>query len=66
MRVVDAFITPILQEALKKFKGERDSGKPVQSKDGEVEDDETLLDSLVRYTTGKSCHVENIGFRKFD
>ncbi|KAF7798903.1 hypothetical protein EIP86_010131 [Pleurotus ostreatoroseus] len=66
MRVVDSFITPILQEALKKHKDERDSGKPVQGKDGDVEDGETLLANLVRYTTGKSFRDEDIGAGKFD
>jgi len=49
MKVVNAFIEPILQEAVEKRKG------PVGMKAGEkeIDDSETLLDHLVNYTDGE-------------
>nr|BAL14711.1 cytochrome P450 [Phlebia brevispora] len=51
MRIVNAFLQPILEEALRKAKEEKASGKGVEKKDGVLEDDDTLLDYLVRYTS---------------
>lgn len=48
MRVVDTFLEPILKEALRKTKDKEWLRK-------EIQDDETLLDHLVRFTSGESC-----------
>lgn len=66
MRIVDEFIQPILQDALSKFKAEKDAGKSAQPKDKEIEDDETLLDHLVRYTNGKCSCIGYVSAIKFD
>ena len=54
MRVVDAYLHPILEEALaKKARREREEkAKRVEEAD-EIEDGETLLDHLVKYTSGE-------------
>ena len=47
MKIVHAYLEPILQEALRKAKD-----SPTREKD-EIDGDETLLDQLVKYTSGK-------------
>lgn len=51
MKVVDAFLEPILKDAI--AKQEASQGLPDAVKDTE---DETLLDHLVRQTTGTGYH----------
>lgn len=55
MRVVDAYLNPILEGALEKAKKEKEAGIASDIKAGEVGEDDTLLDHLVRLTTGPSC-----------
>lgn len=54
MRVVDAFLAPILEEAVRKREEKHWRGKKDDEGAEEEEEDEegTLLDSLVRYTKG--------------
>lgn len=52
MRVVDDFLDPILKEALKKKKLRAEEGKDLPS-EAAGSDEETLLDNLLRYTTGE-------------
>ena len=52
MRVVDAYLVPILEGALKKAKEEKEAGLASEIKAGEVGEDDTLLDHLVRLTHG--------------
>lgn len=48
MKIVDAYLDPILKEALKKNRN-----SPSEEKDQEdIEEDVTLLDHLVRHTSG--------------
>ncbi|THG93091.1 hypothetical protein EW026_g8045 [Hermanssonia centrifuga] len=54
MRVVDAYLDPILKAALKKAEDEKGSGRVNEEVQDDLEENETLLDHLVRYTTGKS------------
>jgi hypothetical protein len=67
MKVVNAYIEPILQEALKKKKlfseemGGEWEGKKAEGKE-EIRDDETLLDHLVKLTDGKICFLVNFLF----
>ncbi len=51
MEVVDAYLRPILEEAVKKNR----SGTGKSEKASEDDDDETLLDHLVKQTQGGSC-----------
>ncbi|KZT09730.1 cytochrome P450 monooxygenase pc-3 [Laetiporus sulphureus 93-53] len=51
MRVVDDYLGPILQEALRKKEQMIKEEKWGRDKDEAVEDDDTLLDHLVRYTS---------------
>lgn len=51
MRVVDAFLDPILKEAVEKAKREGIAGSA--PKQGDINEDDTLLDYLVRYTSGE-------------
>nr|BAL14713.1 cytochrom P450 [Phlebia brevispora] len=51
MRVVDAFVAPILKQALERAKIAKESGLVGGSKADEIKDDECLLDHLVRHTT---------------
>lgn len=53
MAVVDAFIEPILQEALRKKEERLQGEKDLDEK--ESQDDETLLDQLVKQTSGKKA-----------
>lgn len=53
MKIVDAYLGPILEEALKKH---RDAPASEKGKD-DVEDDDTLLDHLIRRTSGRSGHL---------
>ena len=48
--IVDAFIEPILQDAIRKKEERQKAGLGLDNK--ENEDDETLLDHLVKQTTG--------------
>ena len=50
MTVVDAFIEPILQDALRKKEERAKAGEDLDDK--ESQDDETLLDHLVKQTSG--------------
>ena len=50
MAKVDEFLDPILKEAVRKAQEEKAMGQD-QKKD-EIEDDETLLGHLVRFTSG--------------
>ena len=52
MRVVDAYLNPILDRALEKAKKEQEAGLVSETKAGDVKEDDTLLDHLVRLTTG--------------
>ena len=51
MRVVDAYINPILEQAVKKAKEDKQSG--FSERGAAIEEDETLLGHLVRLTSGK-------------
>ncbi|KAI0722460.1 cytochrome P450 [Fomitopsis betulina] len=52
MRIVDAYLHPILEEALaKKAPREREEKVNRVEEAGEIEDEETLLDHLVKYTS---------------
>lgn len=55
MVVVNAFITPILQEAVRKKKelGSLDEEKTVSGKEREVKEGESLLEHLINYTDSK-------------
>ena len=57
MKIVDAYLNPILESAVEKVKKEKEAGIASDTKAGEVGEDDTLLDHLVRLTTGKSCLV---------
>lgn len=50
MAIVDAFLEPLLQEALHKKEEREKTGVTLDEK--ENQDDETLLDNLVRQTSG--------------
>lgn len=54
MRIVRAFVYPILEEAIRK-KREREAQGEIVKKD-EIREDETLLDYLVKHTDGKLYH----------
>lgn len=51
MKVVDAFLEPILKEALSKKERRLPDGKDTKEND-ETDEDETLLDHLVKFTSG--------------
>ena len=51
MAIVDAFLEPLLQEAIRKKEEREKAG--VSLDDKESQDDETLLDNLVKQTSGK-------------
>ena len=55
MKIVNAFLDPILAEALRKKHDHQSSEKLVDKERGndEIEDDETLLDHLVKMTDGQ-------------
>lgn len=54
MRIVDAYLRPILEEALAKKARRERGGKTARAEEAdEIEDGETLLDHLVRYTSGE-------------
>lgn len=53
MKIVDAYLNPILEEALRKNK---DSPADEKEKD-DIGEDDTLLDHLIRRTSGKSGHL---------
>lgn len=53
MKVVNAYIDPILQEAVRRAKETSYDQKSLK----EVEDDETLLDHLVKHTQGLYCDL---------
>lgn len=58
MRIVDAYLNPILERALAKAKEEKEAGNDSEIKAGDVGEDDTLLDHLVRLTTGRwATHV---------
>ena len=52
MRVVDAFLQPILEEAIAKNR----AAKTRSAKFGDDEEEETLLDHLVKITDGMGLH----------
>lgn len=52
MRVVDAYLEPILKEAVRKAEAEKGSTHH-ESKESTDDEQETLLDHLVKFTTGK-------------
>lgn len=56
MKIVSAFIDPILAMALEK--GASPSKVNDTEKKDEIDDEETLLDHLVKFTSGKSIHFE--------
>lgn len=59
MKIVNAFIDPILREAIAKKKSNEQEGLAANKGDGdEVKDDYTLLDHLIRHTEGLviSCY----------
>lgn len=51
MKIVDAYLVPILETAVAKHKEAKAAG--VEKRSEEIGDDETLLDHLVNYTDGK-------------
>lgn len=58
MAVVNAFLSPILEDALeRKRQGDEAWVAQAEMKDGEIEDGETLLDHLVKFTDGGWCMV---------
>lgn len=55
MKVVDAFLDPILKAAVEKADAiKRENGGTVPEVKEEIEEDDTLLDHLVKYTNGWS------------
>ena len=73
MRVVDAYLRPILEEALvKKARRERGGKARLVEAADEIEDGETLLDHLVKYTSGEwlclasCCLVSELDVDRFD
>lgn len=56
MRIVDAYLDPILKAAVEKAKHEK-TGHAQENKE-EIGEDDTLLDHLVRYTSGRSLLFE--------
>ena len=63
MKIVNAFLDPILAEALRKKHDHQSSEKLVDKERGndEIEDDETLLDHLVKMTDGQCTQNLIIG-----
>lgn len=57
MRTVDAFLDPIIQEALTKQEARVRDGRGKRMEAEESDDEITLLDHLVGYTTGKRCYL---------
>lgn len=53
MAVVDEYLKPILEEAIRKNR--HSIGKGEKAQNGESDENETLLDHLVKYTDGGSC-----------
>lgn len=54
MRIVDAFLDPILKAAVEKARVEGTLGTATtQDNKEEIGEDDTLLDHLVKYTDGK-------------
>lgn len=51
MRIVDEYLTPILEIAVAKHKEAKAMG--LSRRPDEIDDDETLLDNLVKYTEGE-------------
>lgn len=49
MKVVDGYFKPILEQAVEKARGLKTGGSQEPS---ELNEDDTLLDHLVRFTTG--------------
>ena len=69
MKIVDAYLVPILETAVAKHKEAKAAG--VAQRSEEIGDDETLLDHLVNYTDGMwrllpSWHmcVDDVGYRR--
>ena len=52
MKVVDAYLQPILEEAIRKNRNSAGKGEKGQA--DVTDENETLLDHLVKYTDGKS------------
>lgn len=52
MQVVDAYLRPILKEAVEKAEIDKPAGNNVKASINEDDESETLLDHLVKYTTG--------------
>lgn len=57
MRVVDGYLTPIVQAALVKAQEERKAG--VSDLEGEIGEDDTLLDHLARLIDGSSSSASS-------
>lgn len=53
MKVVDAFIQPIIEQALEKKQTAKVSNDSVERKADDIQDDDCLLDHLVKHTTGE-------------
>ena len=64
MRVVDAFLQPILEEAIAKNRAAKGQGA-IAAKKGEEDEDETLLDHLVKITDGV-CGFASLQIRLAD
>lgn len=67
MKIVNAFLEPIIQEAIRKRKSNVEAtgittNKADVPEDPEVGEDETLLDHLVKYTSGKMVTLQNAAF----
>lgn len=54
MKVVDDYLQPILERAIDRAKEYKTTDEPSTQQSVEVDDNDTLLDHLARYTTGTS------------
>lgn len=58
MKVVDAFINPIIEEAIRKKDAKISTDTEKEANPADVDEGETLLDHLVKFTSGKWIHIE--------
>lgn len=54
MKIVDAFINPIIEEAIRKKDAKHSTDVEKEANPADVDEGETLLDHLVKFTSGKS------------
>jgi hypothetical protein len=57
MKVVNEYLEPIIQDALRRKKEMKDAGEKLEDGNAEIGDDETLLDHLVEMTTGEAPSI---------